>query len=66
MKSRHWGIVLTLLSVTLGVSAGAATAERRVALIIGNSTYKNVVALPPQVSALLAIELGLSDTPCCS
>ena len=46
MKSRHWGIILALLGVTLAVSAGAATAERRVALIIGNSSYKNVVALP--------------------
>ena len=46
MKSRRLGTILTLIGVTLAVSAGTATAERRVALIIGNSTYQNVVALP--------------------
>jgi uncharacterized caspase-like protein len=38
--------ISTLVGVTLAFSAGAALAERRVALIIGNSTYKSVVALP--------------------
>ena len=37
---------LTLINVALALSAGAATAERRVALIIGNSAYKNVTPLP--------------------
>src|SRR6478736_4106088 len=38
--------ILPLIGILLALSVGAATAERRVALIIGNSTYKNVVALP--------------------
>ena len=37
---------VTLVGVALMLSAGAAAAERRVALIIGNSAYKSVVPLP--------------------
>jgi uncharacterized caspase-like protein len=37
---------VALVGAALLLSAGAATAERRVALIIGNSAYKNVVPLP--------------------
>lgn len=38
--------ILPLIGILLMLSAGAATAERRVALIVGNSAYKNVVQLP--------------------
>ena len=55
MKSRHLLVILILLGITLAVSAGAANAERRVALIIGNSTYKNVVALPNPVRDAAAV-----------
>jgi uncharacterized caspase-like protein len=47
--------ILTLVGVTLALSAGAATAERRVALIIGNSAYKNVVPLPNPASDAAAV-----------
>jgi len=54
MISRLLGKV-TLLGMVLALSAGAATAERRVALIIGNSTYKNVVPLPNPASDAAAV-----------
>ena len=54
MISRLLGIV-TLVGVTLALSAGTATAERRVALIIGNSAYKNVVPLPNPASDASAV-----------
>jgi uncharacterized caspase-like protein len=45
MISRILGIS-TLICLIVAWSAGGAFAERRIALVIGNSAYKNVVALP--------------------
>src|SRR5262245_7729124 len=53
--------ILTLVGVTLTLSAGAATAERRVALIIGNSAYKNVVQLPNPASDAAAVAAMLKN-----
>jgi uncharacterized caspase-like protein len=47
--------ILPLVGITLALSAGAATAERRVALIIGNSAYKNAVPLPNPASDAAAV-----------
>src|SRR5512139_3278178 len=44
MTSRLFSLSF-LIGLTLVQSAGLASAERRVALIIGNSTYKNVQPL---------------------
>jgi uncharacterized caspase-like protein len=45
MISRFLGI-LTLFAAVFALSAPAAFAERRVALVIGNSAYQNVAQLP--------------------
>jgi uncharacterized caspase-like protein len=44
MTSRLFSLSF-LIGLTLVLSAGVASAERRVALIIGNSNYKNVQPL---------------------
>ncbi len=47
---RFWILALSLLGFL--VSADAATAERRVAFVVGNGTYKNVTPLPnPPIDA---------------
>ena len=55
MTSRLLSLTV-LIALTLAVSAGLASAERRVALIIGNSTYKNVqpLANPARDAAAVA------------
>ena len=47
---RFWILALSLLGIL--VSADAAKAERRVAFVVGNGTYKNVTPLPnPPIDA---------------
>lgn len=41
---------LALIVFTSGVACGPAHAEKRVALVIGNSSYKNVPQLPNPAS----------------
>src|SRR5262245_18965596 len=49
-------VLLVLLLAVWGISAGDASAEKRVALIIGNSNYENVARLanPANDAALMA------------
>jgi uncharacterized caspase-like protein len=47
---RYLTIILSLAYTVL--AAGAAQAEKRVAFVVGNGTYKNVAALPnPPIDA---------------
>ena len=47
---RFWILALSLLGIL--VSADAARAERRVAFVVGNGTYKNATPLPnPPIDA---------------
>ena len=47
---------IVLTAVSLGLSGGPASAEKRVALIVGNSAYQNVTRLdnPKNDAALIA------------
>ena len=47
---RYPTLVLSLICMVF--TAGAASAEKRVAFVVGNGTYKNVAALPnPSIDA---------------
>ncbi len=46
-------LILALALLGILVSADAANAERRVAFVVGNGTYKNVTPLPnPPIDAM--------------
>lgn len=46
MRALHWAVLPLLLLMGLCLSAGKALAEKRVALVIGNSSYDKVSRLP--------------------
>lgn len=47
--------IFTLVSLVLSLSAGPASADKRVALVIGNSAYQNVNPLPNPAKDAVAI-----------
>ena len=55
---------LILSAICLVFTAGAASAEKRVAFVVGNGAYKNVAPLPnPSVDAkAMAARCAMSDS----
>lgn len=58
-KGRLFGLLATLLAILIAGSSPAMA--KRVALVIGNSAYKNTVALPNPVNDAKAITTKLRD-----